>query len=152
MFCEDHPSNCPVPSYPLPLPGDVLTQQGVMFVEILLLCFAQFLFLQQLLEGLSGFLTNLLPLLPPLPREVALVLLLHGGTLCGERDVGVPQLVEAVLLVVDKSPQPGQQLGRGGLAQTWSPGQEEELALLVGPHLVGPGGAADGVSLVLLCN
>ena len=44
-----------------------------MFVEILLLCFAQSLFPQQFLKGVDRLLTNLLPLLPALPGEVALV-------------------------------------------------------------------------------
>ena len=79
-----------------------------MFVEILLLCFAQSLFPQQFLKGVDRLLTNLLPLLPALPGEVALVLLLHGGVVSCQGDVGVPQLVETVLLVVDKPSQPGQ--------------------------------------------
>ena len=111
-----------------------------MLVEILLLCFAQFLFFKEFFKGRARFLTNLLPLLPSRPSEVALVLLLHGGVLGLQGDVGVSELVETILLVVNKSSQPGQQLGRRGLAQAWSSGQKDKPALVLRLLLVRSGG------------
>ena len=103
MSSEENSCHCPVSTDPLPLPGDVSTQTLVILLQIFIIGFTDFLFIKQFVKIFVDYLTDFFSLLSALPREVPLVLLLHGWVVHLERDVGVPQSVETIFFIVNIS-------------------------------------------------